>query len=539
MIKEVKHGKQARELLLDGVNELADAVKVTLGAKGRLVVYETPYGKPITTKDGATVAKQIVNENHYKNMGIEMIREATLGTNNEAGDGSTTSTILTQAIIKLGIEAVEQGANPMDLKRGIDFAVDKVVDELKKRSKQVNGDTEKIKQIAIISANSESEVGENIFNAIDTVGVNGLVNIEEGDDIKTVVNFVKGMNIKSGLVTPDFITDRQKLEANLLNPAILVTDRDISNTKDIIPILTEFTALYSNEKPLLIICSKANGEFLATLIKNKVENNFPFAIVEAEGIGNTKKEILKDIAIATGATFLTEDMGFKLVDAKVADLGSAEQVISGRSTTKILGGAGDANKIKDRVDEIEAMLNQSDNDFEKVTLKERLAKLTGGVAIIKVGAVSKTEIKEKVDRYVDAYNAAKAAIEEGYIAGGGITFLDISLDLKHLLETDYSDFLTNKDQTTGFYIVLQAITFPFYQILENAGVTPESGFDRNKITDEIGYNVQTDKYENFYEAGIIDPTKVARLGLQNAASVGSMLLITEAVIVNKVDYPKV
>ena len=437
------------------------------------------------------------------------------------------------------MEAVEQGANPMDLKRGIDFAVEEVVSELKKRSKQVDGDTEKIKQIAIISANSEKEVGEDIFNAINTVGVNGLVNIEEGDDIKTVVSFIQGMNIKSGLVTPDFITDRQKLEANLINPSILVTDREIQNTKDIIPLLTEFTKKYQNEKPLLIICSKAQGEFLSTLIKNKIENNFPFAIIEAEGIGNTKKEILKDIAIATGATYITEDMGFKLVDAKLDDLGTAEQVISGRSTTKILGGAGDKQKIQDRVDEIEAMLSQSDNDFEKATLKERLAKLTGGVAVIKVGAVSKTEIKEKIDRYVDAYNAAKAAIEEGYIAGGGITFLDISLDLKHLLETDYADFLTNKDQTTGFYIVLQAITFPFYQILENAGVSPENGFDRNKITDEIGYNVQTDKYENFYEAGIIDPTKVARLGLQNAASIGSMVLITEAVIINKVDYPKV
>jgi len=536
MIKEVKHGKQARELLLEGVNELADAVKVTLGAKGRLVVYETPYGRPITTKDGATVARQIVNENHYMNMGIEMIREATLGTNNEAGDGSTTSTILTQAIIQLGIDAVEQGANPMDLKRGIDFAVEAVVDELKNRSKQVDGDTEKIKQIAIISANSESEVGENIFNAINTVGVNGLVNIEEGDDIKTVVNFIHGMNIKSGLVTPDFITDKQKLEANLINPAILVTDRDIVNTKDIKPLLDEFVGAYAFDKPLIIICSKANGEFLATMVKNKVENNFPVAVIEAEGVGNNKKELLKDIAIATGATFITEDMGFKLVDAKVDDLGTASQVISGRSTTKILGGAGDKQKIQDRVDEINAMLEQSENKFEHSTLKERLAKLTGGVAVIKVGAVSQTEIKEKVDRYIDAYNAAKAAIEEGYIAGGGITFLDISENLKVELYFKNNN-LSNKDQKMGFSIVLKAITFPFYQILDNAGVSHENGFDRNKITNEIGYNVQTDKYENFYKVGIIDPTKVARLALQNAASVGSMVLITEAVIVNKVEYP--
>lgn len=535
MIKEVKHGKEARELLLEGVNELANAVKVTLGAKGRLVVYETPYGRPITTKDGATVAKQIVNENHYKNMGIEMIREATLGTNNEAGDGSTTSTILTQAIIQLGIEAVEQGANPMDLKRGIDFAVDRVVDELNKRSKQVDGDTEKIKQIAIISANSEIEVGENIFNAINTVGVNGLVNIEEGDDIKTTVNFIQGMNINSGLVTADFITDRQKLEANLINPAILVTDREIVNTKDIKPLLDAFVGLHGFDIPLLIICSKANGEFLATMVKNKVENNFPIAIIEAAGVGNNKKEMLKDIAITTGAAFITEDMGFKLVDATVKDLGYAERVISGRSTTKIFGGAGDKQKIQDRADEIEAMLKQSENNFEKPILKERLAKLTGGVAVIKVGAVSQTEIKEKVDRYIDAYNAAKAAIEEGYIAGGGIMFLSISQGLKELR---YDNFVHNSNQATGIDIVLKAITFPFYQILDNAGVSPENGFDRKKITDEIGYNVQTDKYENFYKVGIIDPTKVARLALQNAASVGSMVLITEAVIVNKIDYPK-
>lgn len=537
MIKDVKHGKEARELLLQGVNELADAVKVTLGAKGRLVVYETPYGKPITTKDGATVAKQIVNENHYKNMGIEMIREATLGTNNEAGDGSTTSTILTQAIIQLGMQAVESGANPMDLKRGIDFAVDSVVSELKQRSKQVNDDTEKIKQIAIISANSEREVGEDIFNAIKTVGVNGLVNIEEGDDIKTTVNFIQGMNINSGLITADFITDRQRLEAVFLEPAILVTDREIRNTKDIKPFLDSFVGEHKFDKPLLIVCSKAEGEFLATMIKNKIENGFPIAIVEAAGVGNNKKEMLKDIAITTGATFITEDMGFKLVDATVEDLGYAEKIVSGRMTTKILGGFGDKQKTKDRADEIEAMLNQSENEIEKVFLKERLAKLTGGVAVIKVGAVSKTEIKEKIDRYVDAYNAAKAAIEEGYIAGGGITFLDIAEKLNVELYFKNKD-LKNKDQGLGFEIVLQAITFPFYQILENAGVSPENGFDRGKITDVIGYNVQNDKYEDFYEVGIIDPTKVARLGIQNAASVGSMVLITEAVIVNKVDYPK-
>jgi len=547
MIKEVKHGESARKLLQQGVNELADAVKETLGAKGRFVVYETIYGQPVATKDGDTVAKQIINENHFINMGVELIKGAVANTKREAGDGSTSTAVLTQSIINNGLKYVDAGANPMDLKRGIDKAVVAVVENLVKVSNRVGKGNSKIKQIALISANSEKEIGDNIALAIDKVGRGGLITIQEGDNLFTEVSVVKGMSLEKGLVRPQFVTDKVNMEATYKDCYVLVTDLKLKSSRNMVNVIE---GAAKEGKPLFIICDEIEGEILSTLIYNKEENGFRVAVIEAPAMGLQKKEIMRDIAILTGGKFITEDLGIKMENVTLADLGHAGKVTAGRYTTTILEGAGSKKAIQDRVDELNATIKISEHTFEEKFLKERVAKLSTGVAVVKVGATTQVEAKEKLDRYVDAYNATKAAVEEGFVAGGGLALLHCTKvlnDMKGL----------NDDEDKGIGIIKESLCSPFNQILLNAGNNPSDvtyglvgafgsmkagetlvtgGSDIN--FENFGLNVKTNFYDDFLRSGIIDPTKVVRLALQNAASIGGMFLITEAVIVNKVEPTK-
>ncbi len=524
MAKEIKFDIEARDLLKKGVDILADSVKVTLGPKGRNVVLDKKFGAPQVTKDGVTVAKEIELEDPFENMGAQMVKEVASKTADNAGDGTTTASVLAQAIYSVGLKNVTAGANPMDLKRGIDLAVTKVVEKLKEMSETVGDDFKKIEQVASISANNDPAIGELIAEAMKKVKKEGVITVEEAKGIETTVEVVEGMQFDRGYISPYFITDPEKMEAVLENPYILLHDKKISTMKDLLPILE---ATSQAGRPLLIVAEDVEGEALATLVVNKLRGSLRVAAVKAPGFGDRRKEMLEDIAILTGGTVISEEKGLKLEHATLDMLGQCEKVTIDKENTTIVNGAGDREKIEARVKQIKKQIEVSTSDYDKEKLQERLAKLAGGVAVLYVGAASEVEMKEKKDRVDDALSATRAAIEEGIVPGGGVAYLRASEVLKDLKGE-------NEDQNIGISIVRRALEEPIRTIAENAGV--EGSIVVQKVRegkDDFGYNARTDKYENLYEAGVIDPTKVARIALENAASVAGMLLTTECVITEK------
>jgi len=527
--KEIKYNIEARDLLKRGVDQLANAVKVTLGPKGRNVVIDKKFGAPQVTKDGVTVAKEIDLIDKFENMGAQMVKEVASKTADKAGDGTTTATVLAQSIYTVGLKNVTAGANPMDLKRGIDKAVLKVVESLKRQSKSVGENNKNIEQVAKISANNDAEIGKLIASAMDKVKKDGVITVEEAKGTDTTVEIVEGMQFDRGYISPYFVTNPDKMEAVLENPVILIHDKKISSMKDILPIL-EFVA--QNGRQLLIIAEELEGEALATLVVNKLRGTLKIAAVKAPGFGDRRKEMLEDIAILTGGTVITEERGRKLESATIEDLGKAEKVSIDKDTTTIVNGAGDKAKIVERVNQIKIQIADTKSDYDREKLQERLAKLSGGVAVLYVGAASEVEMKEKKDRVDDALHATRAAVEEGIIPGGGVAYIRAITDLEGMTGD-------NLDETTGITIVKRALEEPLRQIVTNAGL--EGSVIVNNIKagkGDYGFNAQTEKYENFFEAGVIDPTKVARIALENAASIAGMLLTTECVIVEaKEDRP--
>ena len=524
MSKIISYNTESRDKLKSGVDQLANAVKVTLGPKGRNVVIEKKYGAPHITKDGVTVAKEVELEDPIENMGAQMVKEVASKTNDQAGDGTTTATVLAQAIITPGLKALVSGANPMDLKKGIDLAVSKVVGHLKENSQTVGDDNDKIKQIATISANNDIEIGTLIAEAMAKVKKEGVITVEEAKGTQTEVKVVEGMQFDRGYISPYFITNSEKMESDLENPYILITDKKISTMKDILPILEKTV---QTGRPMLIIAEDLEGEALTTLVLNRLRGTLKIAAVKAPGFGDRRKAMLEDIAILTGGTLINEERGFKLEAAELDMLGSAEKVTIDKDNTTIVNGAGKSDDIKARVAQIKAQIETTTSDYDREKLQERLAKLSGGVAVLYVGAATEMEMKEKKDRVDDALAATKAAVEEGVIPGGGVGYIR-ALDALEKLKGD------NEDQQTGIEIIRKAIQAPLRQICENAGV--EGSVVVNKVIEgkaDFGYNAREDKYENLYKAGVIDPAKVARVALENAASIAAMLLTTEAVIVEK------
>ncbi len=524
MAKEIKFDIEARDLLKKGVDILADSVKVTLGPKGRNVVLDKKFGAPQVTKDGVTVAKEIELEDPFENMGAQMVKEVASKTADNAGDGTTTASVLAQSIYSVGLKNVTAGANPMDLKRGIDLAVAKVVESLKDMSETVGDDFKKIEQVASISANNDPAIGELIAEAMRKVKKEGVITVEEAKGIETTVEVVEGMQFDRGYISPYFITDAEKMEAVLENPYILLHDKKISTMKDLLPILE---ATSQAGRPLLIIAEDVEGEALATLVVNKLRGSLRVAAVKAPGFGDRRKEMLEDIAILTGGTVISEEKGLKLEHTTLDMLGSSEKVTVDKENTTIVNGAGESEKIEARVKQIKKQIEASTSDYDKEKLQERLAKLAGGVAVLYVGAASEVEMKEKKNRVDDALSATRAAIEEGIVPGGGVAYLRSVETLKNLKGE-------NEDQNIGIVIVRRALESPIRTIAENAGV--EGSIVVQKVREgkgDFGYNARTDKYENLYEAGVIDPTKVARIALENAASVAGMLLTTECVVTEK------
>ena len=521
MAKEIKFNIESRDLLKKGVDELANAVKVTLGPKGRNVILDKKFGAPVVTKDGVTVAKEIELEDKYANIGAQLVKEVASKTNDDAGDGTTTATVLAQSIVNVGLKNVTAGANPMDLKRGIDKAVTKVVEYLKTMSKSVGDDNTKIEQVASISANNDHEIGKLISEAMAKVKKEGVITVEEAKGTETTVEVVEGMQFDRGYISAYFVTDADKMEAVLENPYILLYDKKISGMKDLLPILE---ASAQTGKPLLIIAEDVDGEALATLVVNKLRGSLRIAAVKAPGFGDRRKEMLEDIAILTGGTVISEEKGLNLEGAKLEMLGTAEKVTIDKENTIIVNGAGDKANIDARVKQIKAQIETTTSDYDKEKLQERLAKLAGGVAVLYVGAASEVELKEKKARVEDALSATRAAVEEGIIPGGGVAYIRAISKL----ETFKGD---NEDQNTGIAIVKRALEEPLRQIVENAGL--EGSVVVQKIRegkDDFGYNANTDTYENLLKAGVIDPTKVARIALENAASIAGMFLTTECVI---------
>ena len=507
----------------EGADSLANAVKVTLGPKGRNVVIDKKYGAPHVTKDGVTVAKEIELEDKFENMGAQMVKEVASKTNEQAGDGTTTATVLAQAIINEGIKNVTAGANPMDLKRGIDKAVAAVVADLKKQSQAVGEDYSKIEQVATVSANNDNTIGKLIADAMAKVGRDGVITVEEAKGTDTEVKVVEGMQFDRGYISPYFMTDGDKMEAELSNPFVLITDRKVSAMKDLLPIL-EPVAREGRE--LLIIAEDIDGEALTTLVVNKLRGSLKIAAVKAPGFGDRRKEMLQDIAILTGGQVISEERGFTLEGATMEMLGKAEKITITKENTTIVGGAGDKKQIADRADQIRKQIANSTSDYDREKLQERLGKICGGVAVLYVGATTEVEMKEKKDRVEDALNATRAAVEEGYLPGGGVAYIRSAASVAGIKGE-------NDDETTGAHIVAKAIEEPLRQIARNAGV--EGSVIVQKIKegkDDFGYNARTDEYVNMYEAGVIDPTKVARVALENAASVAGMFLTTECGIVD-------
>jgi chaperonin GroEL len=524
MAKQIKYNIEARDLLKKGVDALANAVKVTLGPKGRNVVIEKKFGAPQVTKDGVTVAKEIELSEEFENLGAQMVKEVASKTNDDAGDGTTTATVLAQSIVKVGLKNVTAGANPMDLKRGIDKAVHKVVDTLKSMSEEIGDDNTKIEQVASVSANNDAEIGRLIAEAMEKVKKEGVITIEEAKISDTYVEVVEGMQFDRGYISPYFVTDTEKMEAVLENPYILLFDKKISVMKDLLPVL-ETTAQAG--KPLLIISEDVDGEALATLIVNKLRGSLKVAAVKAPGFGDRRKEMLEDIAILTGGTVISEEKGLKLENTTLDMLGECEKISVDKDNTTIVNGAGDKDSIKARVGQIKVQIENTTSDYDKEKLQERLAKLAGGVAVLYVGAASEVEMKERKDRMNDALNATRAAVEEGIIPGGGVAYLRAMEKLEGF-EGD------NDDETTGIAIVRRALEEPLRIIAENAGV--DGAVAVQKVRDgkaDFGFNARTDTYENLLKAGVIDPTKVARIALENAASIAGMLLTTECVLADE------
>ena len=523
MAKEIKFDVDVRAKMKDGADALANAVKVTLGPKGRNVVIEKKFGAPQVTKDGVTVAKEIELEDKFENMGAQMVKEVASKTNEQAGDGTTTATVLAQAIINVGVKNVTAGANPMDLKRGIDKAVATVVEDLKKHSQAVGDDYSKIEQVGTVSANNDGYIGKLIADAMAKVGKDGVITVEEAKGTDTEVKVVEGMQFDRGYISPYFMTNGDKMEAELSNPAVLITDKKISTMKDLMPILEPIAR---EGRELLIIAEDVDGEALTTLVVNKLRGTLKIAAVKAPGFGDRRKEMLQDIAILTGGQVISEERGFTLENATPDLLGKAEKVTITKENTTIVGGAGSKEDITARAEAIRKQIEVSTSDYDKEKLKERLGKLAGGVAVLYVGATTEVEMKEKKDRVEDALNATRAAVEEGYLPGGGVAYIRAI----QALDKAKGD---NDDETTGIRIVAKAIEEPLRQIAQNAGVDGSVIIQKIKEgKDDFGYNARTGEYVKMYEAGVIDPTKVARVALENAASVAGMFLTTECGIVD-------
>ncbi len=524
MAKEIRYNTEARELLKQGVDALSDAVKVTLGPKGRNVIIDKKYGAPQVTKDGVTVAKEVELEDTFANMGAQMVREVASKTNDDAGDGTTTATVLAQSLISVGIKNVTAGANPMDLKRGMDKAVEKVVESLKQQSQVVGSDFDKIEQVATISANNDSKIGKLIAEAMAKVNNEGVITVEEAKGTETHVDVVEGMQFDRGYISAYFITDTEKMEAQLDKPYILITDKKISTMKELMGILEPVA---QSGRSLLIIAEDVDGEALSALVVNKLRGTLKIAACKAPGFGDRRKEMLEDIAVLTGATVISTDKGMKIEDAGLEALGTADKVTLNKENTTIVDGAGSKENIAARVQQIRASIDAAKSDYDKEKLQERLAKLSGGVAVLYVGAATEVEMKEKKDRVDDALAATRAAVEEGIVPGGGVAYIRAVESLEGLKGD-------NDDQTTGIQIVKRAIEEPLRQIVANAG--GEGSVVVNKVKEgkgAFGYNARDDRYEDLLAAGIIDPTKVSRVALENAASIASMFLTTECVLAEK------
>ena len=524
MAKDIKYNVEARELLKEGVDALSNAVKVTLGPKGRNVIIDKKFGAPQITKDGVTVAKEVELEDAFANMGAQMVKEVASKTNDDAGDGTTTATVLAQSIIGVGLKNVTAGANPMDLKRGIDKAVLKVVESLRKQSQEVGTDFAKIEQVATISANNDETIGKLIAEAMGKVNKEGVITVEEAKGTETHVEVVEGMQFDRGYISAYFMTDPEKMEAQLEKPYILITDKKVSTMKELMGVLEPVA---QSGRSLLIIAEDVDGEALSALVVNKLRGTLKIAACKAPGFGDRRKEMLEDIAILTGGTVISTDKGMKIEDADLSMLGTADKVTLNKENTTIVDGAGKKEEIAARVAQIRASIEKATSDYDKEKLQERLAKLAGGVAVLYVGAATEVEMKEKKDRVDDALAATRAAVEEGIVPGGGVAYIRATAALEGMKGD-------NEDQTTGIQIVKRAIEEPLRQIVANAG--GEGSVVVSKVKegkDAFGYNARDDKYEDLLKAGIIDPTKVSRVALENAASIASMFLTTECVLAEK------
>jgi len=529
MAKEIKFDIEARDQLKKGVDKLANAVKVTLGPKVRNVILDKKFGAPQITKDGVTVAKEIELEEKFENIGAQLVKEVASKTSDDAGDGTTTATVLAQSIIAVGLKNVTAGSNPMDLKRGIDKAVKVVVEDLKAQSHEIGEDNEKIEQVATISSNNDHDIGKLIAEAMAKVKREGVITVEESKTAETSVAVVEGMQFDRGFISPYFITDAEKMEAVLENPLILLSDKKISTMKDLLPILEPVAQA---SRPMLIVAEDVDGEALATLVVNKLRGSLKIAAVKAPGFGDRRKEMLEDIAILTGGVVISEEKGLTLEGTKMDMLGNAEKIVIDKENTTIVNGAGDKKNIEGRIKQIKTQIETTTSDYDKEKLQERLAKLAGGVAVLYVGATSEVEMKEKKARVEDALSATRAAVEEGIIPGGGVAYIRAMEKLTKLKGE-------NEDQNTGIAIIKRALEEPLRQIVENAGL--EGSVVVQKIREgkgDFGYDAQTDKYANLLKAGVIDPTKVARIALENAASIAGMFLTTECVVTDKPEEEK-
>ncbi|MDL2223614.1 chaperonin GroEL [Bacteroidales bacterium OttesenSCG-928-M11] len=526
MAKDIKFDIEARDALKKGVDELANAVKITLGPKGRNVIIDKKFGAPQITKDGVTVAKEIELSDPFQNMGAQLVKEVASKTNDDAGDGTTTATVLAQSIISVGMKNVAAGANPMDLKRGIDKAVTFVVDGLKAQAKEVGDDFKQIENVAKISANGDESIGRLIAEAMQKVKKEGVITVEESKGIETYVDVVEGMQFDRGYISSYFVTDTEKMEADLDNPYILIYDKKISVLKDMLPILEQTV---QTGRPMLIIAEDIESEALATLVVNRLRGSLKICAVKAPGFGDRRKEMLEDIAILTGGVVISEEKGLKLETATIDMLGTAEKVTVNKDNTVIVNGAGEKDAIAARIGQIKVQIESTTSDYDREKLQERLAKLAGGVAVLYVGAPSEVEMKEKKDRVDDALSATRAAIEEGTVPGGGIAYIRASVALENLKGE-------NEDETTGIEIIKRAIEEPLRQIVKNAGKEGAVVVQKVKESkDNFGYNARTDVYEDLYVAGVIDPAKVTRVALENAASIAGMFLTTECVITDEKD----
>lgn len=522
--KEIKFNIDAREELKKGVDALANAVKVTLGPKGRNVIIEKKFGAPHITKDGVTVAKEVELECPFQNMGAQLVKEVASKTSDDAGDGTTTATVLAQSIVTVGLKNVAAGANPMDLKRGIDKAVAKVVAGIKAQSVEVGDDIDKIESVARVSANNDDEIGKLIAEAMGKVKKEGVITVEESKGIETTVDVVEGMQFDRGYISPYFVTDTEKMECAMENPFILIYDKKVSSLKEMLPILE---ATVQTGRPLIVIAEDVDSEALATLVVNRLRGSLKICAVKAPGFGDRRKEMLEDIAILTGGVVISEEKGLKLDGTTIEMLGTAEKITVNRDSTTIVNGAGDKAAIQSRITQIKAQMEATTSDYDREKLQERLAKMAGGVAVLYVGAASEVEMKEKKDRVDDALSATRAAIAEGIVPGGGVAYIRCIADLENMKGE-------NEDETTGIEIVKRAIEEPLRQIVANAG--KEGAVIVQKVKEgkgDYGYNARIDKYENFFEAGVIDPAKVTRVALENAASIAGMFLTTECVISEK------